>query len=327
IIATLLGTFSSLLITFIVMTITSDNGLHYEEMQFLTRPYRLVFLAGLFIGSLGAVMDVAITMSSAIFELYEKNNHISIKALKTSAFDIGKDIMGTMTNILFFAYISGSMPMLILYLKNYSPLGFTLSMNLSLELARALAGGIGIVLTIPIGLYFSLLSIILFMLMIGIGVKKGARSFISLFLNFLVVLLTVWIMTDPHANPIILTIIACTIVSSINLFYINQVNSKTITAFIASLITIIILISFIYMMTKKAMIQGFGEEEIDEISIFSLYLGIDFVKVGAAVIIMSTIGAITDVAISITSPMREVFRHHPDISQKELFVSGLNVGR
>lgn len=172
-----------------------------------------------------------------------------------------------------------------------------------------------------------LLSIILFMLMIGIGGKKGARSFISLFLNFLVVLLTVWIMTDPHANPIILTIIACTIVSSINLFYINQVNSKTITAFIASLITIIILISFIYMMTKKAMIQGFGEEEIDEISIFSLYLGVDFVKVGAAVIIMSTIGAITDVAISITSPMREVFRHHPHISQKELFLSGLNVGR
>src|SRR5690625_4289934 len=140
ILATLLGTFSSLLITYIAMTLTSDTGLHYEEMQFLTRPYRLVFLAGLFIGSLGAVMDVAITMSSAIFELYEKDHHVSVKALKTSALDIGKDIMGTMTNILFFAYISGSMPMLILYLKNYSPLGFTLSMNLSLELASVIVG-------------------------------------------------------------------------------------------------------------------------------------------------------------------------------------------
>ena len=79
-----------------------------------------------------------------------------VKALKTSGLEIGKDIMGTMTNILFFAYISGSIPMLILYLKNASPLMFTLSMNLSLELARALAGGIGIVLTIPIGLYTSL---------------------------------------------------------------------------------------------------------------------------------------------------------------------------
>jgi len=156
IIATLLGTFISLLITYIAMWLTSEQGLFYEEMQFLTRPYKLVFLAGLFIGSLGAVMDVAISISSALYELYQKNNQISDKVLKSSGIDIGKDIMGTMTNILFFAYVSGSMPMLILYLKNASPLGFTLSINLSLELARALAGGIGIVITIPIGLYTSI---------------------------------------------------------------------------------------------------------------------------------------------------------------------------
>ncbi len=154
--ATLLGTFISLFITYLVMWITSENGLRYEDMQFITRPYKVVFLAGIFIGSLGAVMDVAITMSSSIFGLYEKNSDISVKALKTSGMDIGKDIMGTMTNILFFAYISGSIPMLILYLKNASPWMFTLSMNLSLEIARALAGGIGIVLTIPIGLYISI---------------------------------------------------------------------------------------------------------------------------------------------------------------------------
>lgn len=153
IVATLLGTFVSLFITYLVMWLTAEKGLRYEEMQFLTRPYKEVFMAGLFIGSLGAVMDVAITMSSSIFGLYEKDRNIPIKALKTSGMEIGKDIMGTMTNILFFAYISGSIPMLILYFKNNSPLIFTLSMNLSLEMARALAGGIGIVITIPIGLY------------------------------------------------------------------------------------------------------------------------------------------------------------------------------
>ncbi|WP_400248161.1 YibE/F family protein [Niallia sp. JL1B1071] len=156
IIATLLGTFLSLAITYLVLWLTSEKGLRYEELQFITRPYKLVFLAGLFLGSLGAVMDVAITMSSSIFGLYEKNNNISVKALITSGREIGKDIMGTMTNILLFAYISGTIPMLILYFKNTSPLGFTLSMNLSLELARALAGGIGIVLTIPIGLYITI---------------------------------------------------------------------------------------------------------------------------------------------------------------------------
>src|SRR5699024_9259107 len=156
IVATLLGTLASLWITWLVMYFTQENGLHYEEMQFLTRPYKLVFIAGLFIGAIGAVMDVAITMSSSIFELWEKDHHISIQALKQSGLDIGRDIMGTMTSILFFAYISGTIPMLILYLKNGSPLPFTLSMNLSLELARALSGGLGIVLTIPIGLYISI---------------------------------------------------------------------------------------------------------------------------------------------------------------------------
>ena len=156
IVASLIGTFISVLIAYLVVTLTNEEGLRYEAMDFLTRPYKLVFMAGVFVGSLGAVMDVAITMSASIFELYEKDNKISIKALKKSANDIGKDIMGTMTNILFFAYLSGSIPIMILYLKNGSPLFFSISMNLSLEIARALAGGIGIVLTIPIGLYVSL---------------------------------------------------------------------------------------------------------------------------------------------------------------------------
>src|SRR5699024_10782591 len=67
IIATLAGTFISIFITYITMWITSEKGLYYEEMQFLTRPYQLIFLAGLFIGSLGAVMDVAISISAALF--------------------------------------------------------------------------------------------------------------------------------------------------------------------------------------------------------------------------------------------------------------------
>lgn len=156
IVATLIGTFISILIAYLVVVLTNEEGLRYEAMDFLTRPYKMVFMAGVFVGSLGAVMDVAITMSASIFELYEKNNNISIKALKKSAMDIGKDIMGTMTNILFFAYLSGAIPIMLLYLKNGSPLFFTISMNMSLEIARALAGGIGIVLTIPIGLYVSL---------------------------------------------------------------------------------------------------------------------------------------------------------------------------
>ncbi|AMX82672.1 YibE/F [Geobacillus subterraneus] len=171
------------------------------------------------------------------------------------------------------------------------------------------------------------LGTILFILMVLVGGKKGARSFLAIFFNFGVLILTILIMLIPKADPIILTLIASTLISCISLFYINGVSTKTITAFISSIATVVILLFFIVIVTENAMIQGFGEEEAEGISAFSLYIGIDFVKIGASVIIMSTIGAITDTAIAISSPMREIFHHHPSISRKDLFAFGLRMGR
>lgn len=172
-----------------------------------------------------------------------------------------------------------------------------------------------------------LLAAVLLILMTLIGGKKGSRSFFALFLNFGVLLFTILFMTFLNANPIILTLISSIVISCINLFYINEVNSKTKTAFISTMITVVILLFFIFIVTEYAMIQGFGEEEIEELSIFSLYIGVDFVKIGASVIIMSTIGAITDTAMAISSPMREIFIHNPFITRKDLFTSGLSIGK
>ena len=172
-----------------------------------------------------------------------------------------------------------------------------------------------------------LLAGILFFLMALIGGFKGVRSFIALFLNFGVIIVTLFFMNDPTLNPIILTLIACVFISCINLFYINEVNWTTKTAFLATIITTIVLIMFITLITNSAMIQGFGEEETEEMGAFSLYIGLDFVKIAVSVIIMSTIGAITDAAIAIASPMREMQLHHPNINRKELFRFGISIGR
>lgn len=168
---------------------------------------------------------------------------------------------------------------------------------------------------------------ILFLLMTLIGGRKGVRSFFALFFNFAVIMITVILMNDPSIDPVILTLIACVLISCINLFYINGVNSKTKTAFLSTIICIVVLLLFIIFITNKAMIQGFGEEEIGELGMFSLLVEVDFVKIMVSVIIMSTIGAITDTAIAVSSPMREIHYHHPDISRKDLFLSGLAIGR
>lgn len=172
-----------------------------------------------------------------------------------------------------------------------------------------------------------ILAAILFLLMVLIGGKKGARSFIALFLNFGVLFLTIILMTDPHINPIVLTLLSSAAICSITLFYINGGNVKTVTAFISAMLTIVLMLFFILAVTKQTSIQGFGEEELGDIGIFTLFVGVDFVKVTAAMIIMGTIGAITDVAISITSPMREIYSYNPSMSRKDLYKFGLSIGR
>lgn len=171
------------------------------------------------------------------------------------------------------------------------------------------------------------LAVILFILMLIIGGYKGVRSFAAIFLNFMVLIVSTMIMLMQQANPIIITLIACMIISCINLFFINGINTKTTTAFLASILTILVLLVFIWGMTDVSMIQGFGEEEMEELSVFSLYIGTDFVKIAASVIIMSTIGAITDAAMAISSPMFEMRYHNPNASRKELYKFGIQIGK
>ncbi|PIC64231.1 YibE/F [Sporosarcina sp. P13] len=172
-----------------------------------------------------------------------------------------------------------------------------------------------------------LLAAILLVLMVLVGGWQGAKAFISLFLNFGVIFFTVFFMLDASANPIVITFIACIVIGCISLFYINDVNSKTVIAFVSTMITISLLLFFIVIVSEKLMIHGFGEEGEEAIAGLSLYIGVDFMKIGVSVIIMSTIGAIMDVAISIASSMHEVFKHTPTLSKKELFKSGVSIGR
>ncbi|MFS0785195.1 YibE/F family protein [Shouchella sp. 1P09AA] len=173
----------------------------------------------------------------------------------------------------------------------------------------------------------TVLTLILFILMVAIGGKKGARSFAVLFLNFIILFASIVFMTNPDANPLVITFFACTLIAKATLFIINEWSSKSITAFVSTMITISLLLLFISFMTSQTMIQGFGEEEIEELGAFSLLIGLDFTQIAASVIVMSTIGAIADTAISIASPMQELKRQHRETSIKRLFLFGMKIGR
>lgn len=157
IIGTLSGTFVSILISGTVIYLNNWNGIHFEEMDYLTIPPESIFFAELIVGTLGGIMDIAISIASAVTELYSKNPDIDNKTLIKSVKEIGQDIMGTMSNTLVFAYIGGSIPTILLYLRNNIPLTYILHLNLSLEYMRAIVGSIGIVISIPITMFTSII--------------------------------------------------------------------------------------------------------------------------------------------------------------------------
>ncbi len=162
----LLGTASSTLISVGIASITiaciHHNTLDYDQMEYLTTiPAEQVFMMEIIIGGLGAIIDIANTMNTVVRELCLQNTSLTPRELWKSGMDAGKDVMGTMTNVLFFVFLAGSIPQFVLWISNQVSVGEVLKYLLSLELARALIGGISVVLSIPISLY------------IAIAVQKG----------------------------------------------------------------------------------------------------------------------------------------------------------
>lgn len=79
--------------------------------------YKGLLFSGMILGSMGAVMDIGMSITSFIFEIKEKKPNISSISLFKSGINVGKDIMSTMTNTLILAYAGASLP-LFLYFSN-----------------------------------------------------------------------------------------------------------------------------------------------------------------------------------------------------------------
>src|SRR5690606_34498050 len=120
IVSTLSGLGAAMLILLVVIAITNYDGVWVESIDFLIieLDYRSVFFAGILIGGLGVIMDIAITITVSLFELKGDNPEMSSKELLESGRNIGRDVMGTMVNVMFFTFLGGSLPIILLSVKN-----------------------------------------------------------------------------------------------------------------------------------------------------------------------------------------------------------------
>ena len=110
-----------------------------------------LLFSGLLISCLGAVMDVAMSISSAIDEIYKQNTSLSRKELFKAGMRVGRDMMGTDSNTLILAFAGSSVSTLLLdYAYDLPYQQIINSNNIGIAIMQGLAGSFGIVLSVPL---------------------------------------------------------------------------------------------------------------------------------------------------------------------------------
>ena len=126
-----------------------ENLVYVEEMTGI-QIGELLF-AGILIAALGAVMDVGMSIASTLHELKNKNTEITVMELFRSGMNVGKDMIGTMSNTLILAFTGGSINTLVfIYAYNYQYRQIINMYSVGIELMQGLSASMGVVLTVPV---------------------------------------------------------------------------------------------------------------------------------------------------------------------------------
>lgn len=160
--AAILGTVSGVLISGIAAwgfgKISHISGYNVSNIDTLISIANLtnikvgdLLFAGILISSLGAVMDVGLSIASTIVEIHDANPNLNRKELFRRGMNVGKDMMGTMANTLILAFAGGSLSELMLdYTYDLPYLQLINSYTIGIEVMQSVAGSIGIILTVPL---------------------------------------------------------------------------------------------------------------------------------------------------------------------------------
>ena len=150
---------STLLVLAIIMGMFDIVTSHTEELDYSTMEYLgsidnpdEIFHAEILLSGIGAIMDVAVAISTALSEIIRKKPDVSFVQLFKSGREIGYDIMGTMINVLLFVFMCGLIPTCLIRMNNEIRFITIIKLHIPCELCRFFIESTGIVLTIPISI-------------------------------------------------------------------------------------------------------------------------------------------------------------------------------
>ena len=161
--------------------------------------------------------------------------------------------------------------------------------------------------------------------LVYVGRKKGFYSLISIGLTVLLITHALTPLILLGLNPVAATILICIASTAATMYLVGGFNAKSTSAVIGAMLSLLFagLLSYITMFT--AHLTGFTEE--NSMFLYTAHPELDFIGITISTMILATLGAVMDVAMSIASTINEIYITDNTKTVKDLFISGMNVGR
>lgn len=145
----------TLVLSWLVVELAKFSGLAEEESFYLLAlpdvDLRGLLLAGIVLGTIGALDDVTVTQTSAVWEISAANPGLRSSDLFAAGLRVGRDHIASTVNTLLLAYAGASLPLLILYRLSEQRFGFVISNEVvAVEIVRTLVGSLGLVAAVPL---------------------------------------------------------------------------------------------------------------------------------------------------------------------------------
>lgn len=160
-----------------------------------------------------------------------------------------------------------------------------------------------------------------------IGGKKGLKSALALIFTFICIIYLFLPMLYKGYSPFLSAVIVIILITIVSLYLIDGISKKSVAAMIGTTLGVIIAGVLAFLFGKFARISGYNVSQIEELVFIANNTKLQIGGILFAGILIASLGAVMDVSMSIASTLNEIYSHNNDMSIKELFKSGINVGR
>ena len=171
--------------------------------------------------------------------------------------------------------------------------------------------------------------VLFFLVTILIGGRTGAKSIVGLIFTFVCLFAILIPLLYKGAPMVLTTLLVCAYIALVSFTVLGGVHRKTISAFLGTVAGTVLAMLFGLAVQSLAKIDGYRIEEAEALLTLKYqgYTTIGLHGLLVSGIIVSALGAVMDVAMSISSALEEVHAANPALKQQDLFKSGMNIGR